>query len=204
MEYGMDAERAVPTELDLSGDGLHLRPWRESDANSLYAAMRESQESIGRWLSWCHPAYDLRDAMAWIVHCRNTWRLGEQYAFAVFAPDGQLLGSVDIKLHDRRIRCGNVGYWMRQSRQRLGVCPRALALLAGFGFGVLDLQRLEILAATGNLPSRRVAEKLGARFEGIARQRLVVHGQPSDAAVYALIPTDLGQSTDAQNAATSS
>lgn len=200
----MEAERAVPTELELPGDGLHLRPWRESDAHSLYAAMRESQESIGRWLSWCHPAYDLQDAMAWIAHCRNTWRRGEQYAFAVLAPDGQLLGSVDIKLHDRRIRCGNVGYWMRQSRQRLGVCPRALASLAGFGFGVLGLQRLEILAATGNLPSRRAAEKLGARFEGIARQRLVVHEQPCDAAVYALIPTDPGQPAEAQNAATSS
>jgi len=39
-----------------------------------------------------------------------------------------------------------------------------------------------------NRASRRVAEALGARFEGIARNRLVVHGRPTDAAVYALVP----------------
>lgn len=200
----MDTKQMASAEFELTGDGLYLRPWREGDAGALYAVIRESQESIGRWLSWCQPSYDLDDAMAWIAHCQNTWRLGEQYAFAVFDLSGQLLGSVDIKLHDRRIRCGNIGYWTRQSRQRLGVCPRAVALLAGFGFGVLDLQRLEILVATGNLPSRRAAEKLGAQFEGIARQRLAVHDLPCDAAVYALIPADLDQTAAEQSAAMSS
>lgn len=187
----MNTERVVPIELELTGDRLHLRPWQERDATALHDAMRESQESIGRWLSWCHPAYDLEEAMAWIAHCQATWRQGDQYAFAVFDPGNQLLGSVDIKLHDRRIRCGSVGYWMRQSKQRLGLCPRAVAPLVEFGFDVLGLQRLEILAATENRSSRRVAEKLGAQFEGIARQRLQVHDRPCDAAVYALIPDDL-------------
>jgi RimJ/RimL family protein N-acetyltransferase len=200
----MNTNRAITAELALTDGRLHLRPWREHDAAALHAALHESQESIGRWLQWCHPAYGLKDAMDWIAHCRDTWRQGDQYAFAVFDPDNQLLGSVDIKLHDRRIPCGNIGYWMRQSRQKLGLCPRAVALLAGFGFDALNLQRLEILAATENRPSRRVAEKLGAQFEGIARQRLRVHDRPSDAAVYALIPSDLAQPSAEHSRATSS
>jgi RimJ/RimL family protein N-acetyltransferase len=42
-----------------------------------------------------------------------------------------------------------------------------------------------------NVPSRRVAEKAGARFEAIARNRIVQHGKPYDAALYSLIPSDL-------------
>lgn len=200
----MDTKQMASAGFELTKDGLHLRPWRACDADAMYAAIHDSRESIGRWLPWCHPAYSLKDAEAWIAHCQNTWQLGEQYAFVAIDSCGQLFGSMDIKLHDRRIKCGNIGYWIRQSRQRLGVCPRAVALLAGFGFSVLDLQRLEILAAVENLPSRRVAEKVGARFEGIARQRLAVQGRPCDAAVYSLIPADLDQPTAAQKAAMSS
>jgi RimJ/RimL family protein N-acetyltransferase len=65
-------------------------------------------------------------------------------------------------------------------------------MVARFGFGRLGLIRIEIIALPDNRPSRRTAEKLGARFEAIARQRLWARGQACDAAVYALIPQDLG------------
>ena len=45
--------------------------------------------------------------------------------------------------------------------------------------------------ATGNVASRRVAERVGARFEGTARRRLVVNGNFHDAYVYSLITGDL-------------
>jgi RimJ/RimL family protein N-acetyltransferase len=42
-----------------------------------------------------------------------------------------------------------------------------------------------------NAASRRVAEKLGARLECIARNRLMGWGRPHDAAVYSLVPSDV-------------
>jgi RimJ/RimL family protein N-acetyltransferase len=45
-----------------------------------------------------------------------------------------------------------------------------------------------------NHASRRTAEKTGAHFEAIARQRLWANGMPHDAAVYGLTPADLLQS----------
>ena len=66
-----------------------------------------------------------------------------------------------------------------------------LALSARFGFDQLGLIRVEIVAETGNRASRRTAERAGARFEAIARHRLWIHGRPADAAVYALLPSDL-------------
>jgi len=181
---------SVPLTLQLAGAGFYLRPWREQDAPALADAVRESVANVGRWLPWCNATYDLQDAVQWIEYCRKTWQQGDQYAFAIFDEHDQLLGSVDLKSHDRRQPCANVGYWMRQSQQRCGTCTRAVVLLAAFGFEQLGLQRLEILAAKQNLPSRRVAEKSGAHFEGIARRRLQVHGQALDAAVYSLIPGD--------------
>ena len=48
-----------------------------------------------------------------------------------------------------------------------GIATAAVRLIARFGFEDLGLQRLELLVAADNLASRRVAEKVGARFEGV-------------------------------------
>ncbi|MGL5096173.1 MAG: GNAT family N-acetyltransferase, partial [Planctomycetia bacterium] len=58
---------------------------------------------------------------------------------------------------------------------------------AAWAFAETNLVRLEIVAAVDNHASRRVAEKAGAVFEGIARRRLLVHGASHDAAVYSLV-----------------
>lgn len=71
------------------------------------------------------------------------------------------------------------------------MAPAALLLLAGFGFDELKLNRIEIVIATNNQPSQRVAEKVGATREGILRKRLIVRDRIYDAFMYSLIPGDL-------------
>lgn len=60
-----------------------------------------------------------------------------------------------------------MGYWVRTSQTRRGIATAAVRLIARFGFEDLGLRRLELLIATDNFASRRVAEKVGARLEGI-------------------------------------
>jgi RimJ/RimL family protein N-acetyltransferase len=64
-------------------------------------------------------------------------------------------------------------------------------LLAKFAFGELKLSRIEIVTMLDNAASRRVAEKVGFQFEGVARNRLLFKGQPHDAALYSLVPSDI-------------
>lgn len=59
-----------------------------------------------------------------------------------------------------------------------------------FAFDHLALQRLEIVIAENNFASIRVAEKCGAILEGTLRNRLFLHGTPTDALLYSLIPSD--------------
>lgn len=188
----MDTNEPIPTLLELADRGLLLRSWRESDAPALVEAVQESLVTVGRWLPWCHAGYDLAVAHGWIEHCRQGWADGEHYAFPIFEQDtGTLLGGVGFNQRNRMHRNANLGYWIRQSRHGEGIAVRAAALVARFGFEQLGLIRIEIVALPDNLASRRTAEKLGARYEGIARQRLLVNGRSCDAAMYALIPDDL-------------
>ncbi|WP_223250761.1 GNAT family N-acetyltransferase [Rhodanobacter denitrificans] len=189
----MDTDGTLPAMLELTDGRLRLRPWQERDADALVEAARESVATVGRWLPWCHAGYGADDADAWVAHCRAGWHSGEIQAFAMFEADsGHLLGSIGLNQHNPLHRSANLGYWVRQSRQGKGLAAAAAALVARFGFEQLGLVRIEIVILPGNRASQHTAERVGARFEGVARQRLWMGGQAQDARVYGLIPTDLG------------
>lgn len=177
---------------ELVDEALRLRPWQPGDAEDLLDAARSSVAGVGRWLPWCHAGYDLDQARAWISHCQDGWSRGEHFAFPIFdLRTGELLGGCGLNQFNRQHRSANLGYWVRQSRHGEGIAARAATLVARHGFEQLGLIRIEIVTLPDNHASRRTAEKIGARFEAVARQRLWAEGRAKDAAVHALIPSDL-------------
>jgi RimJ/RimL family protein N-acetyltransferase len=186
-----DQDDPVPApELD---DGTwRLRAYRPGDAEALHAALHESMDSIGRWQGWCSPSYSLADARHWIARTRLAWRgVGDECALAITDRDDRLVGSIGLNHWQADYRMANLGYWVRQSRQGQGAAAAAVRLLARHALQIPELERIEIVAAADNLPSRRAAEKAGARLECIARRRLSLRGEPQDAAIYALVTGDL-------------
>ena len=173
-------------------DGLCIRPFRINDTEAFAAAVRESVATVGPWLPWCHAAYGAKEARAWIGQCAVRLNMGFSYDVGIFSEDfAALLGGVAINQIDHMHNTGNIGYWVREGVQRQGIATRAAHAMARYGFDTLRLTRLEIIAAEDNIASRAVAEKMGATFECIARNRLFVRGVPLDAAVYSLIPGDV-------------
>ncbi|MGM3190632.1 GNAT family N-acetyltransferase [Dickeya dadantii subsp. dieffenbachiae] len=171
---------------------LCLRPFVPSDAVALLGAIHESLETVGRWLPWCVSDYDLPMAQDWITCCEQQRHEGESFDLAIIdRTAGRLLGNIAINSINKAYRLGNVGYWIRQSAQGQGLIPEAVREIVPFGFGTLGLTRLEIVAAEENHASRRVAEKVGAHFEGLLRNRIIIRNQPVTAALYSLIPGDV-------------
>jgi len=177
-------------------DGVVLiRPLEQADRDALFASVRESIAEVSAWLPWCHPAYMPEESTAFIESTRQSWASEAQFNFGVFdAQTGDHLGGVSVNHIVRQNRLANVGYWVRTGATKRGVAVRAVRLAAQFAFEDLGLTRIEIAAIPENVASRRVAEKAGARFEVIARNRIVMHGQAYPAALYSLLPTDLAAS----------
>lgn len=119
------------------------------------------------------------------------WREGKYYGFGIFNQAGELIGICSLGQFHPYYRFANLGYWVHHAHRGKGVAGRAARLVARFGFEKLGLLRIEIVIAVNNHASRRVAEKIGAHFEGVLRNRLIVHDQVQDAAMYSLVPQDL-------------
>ena len=169
-----------------------MRPAISADAVAHFEAARESLVECGRWLSWCVPDMRLEDSESWVAKCREAWSTGEFYSFYIFERDGgKFVGNCGVNELDMVRLRGNLGYWIRTSRQGKGYATETAPAVARFGFEQLGLKRLEIVAAAGNVASQRVATKVGATREGLARNRLRIHYVQHDAHVYSLIPGDL-------------
>jgi len=173
-----------------------LRPFQMADARPMYQAARESLGQLRTWMTWCRPDYSLADAEAFVADCEAAWEKGAHYSFAIVEKDTDaMLGSIGLNQINLAHRCGNVGYWIRDSAVGRGVATTASRLVARFALQELGLSRLEFLIAAGNIASQRVAQKAGARFEGLLRNRLRLNGSFHDAALYALVAGDFSSLT---------
>lgn len=172
-----------------------IRPWQPEDAPALHAAVRASLTTLGQWLPWASDAYDQVAATDWIAYCTRMRDLDEAHHFGVFdAASGALLGGVALNHRIRAYRSAHMGYWVTDAGRGRGVAVEAARQAAAFGFGSLGLQRISILVQPDNLASLRVAIKLGAVCEGIARDAIVFEDAPCDAVVFSLLPGDLASS----------
>lgn len=173
------------------GTRVVLRRYRLDDEEGLFEAVRESIPELGAWMFWCHPGYSRGESRAWLEKREGEWELGSSYDFAmVDAESGRLLGGCGLNGVSRVHRMANLGYWVRTGATGRGIATGAARELARFGFEELGLSRIEVVVATGNTNSQRVAEKVGAVREGVLRNRLAVGNRLQDAVMFSLVPGD--------------
>jgi len=142
-------------------------------------------------MSWANDSYTKETAQNFITLTRTYWSNGSLYAFAITdVQTGGIVGGVSLShIHPVYHFC-NLGYWVRTSRHGEGIAARATQLAARFAFERVNLIRVEIVISVGNEPSRHVAEKVGAHYEGILLNRMVVGTHIYDAHMFSLLPSD--------------
>ena len=179
--------------LKLTDNIVTLRAFEFGEENELHTAVQESLPELSPWMSWANEAYSSEVAANFIAITRAQWSNGGMYAFAITDTEsGKILGGCSLShIHPVYHFC-NLGYWVRTSRHGEGIAARATKLIAQFAFEKVKLIRAEIVIAVGNEYSKRVAEKVGAHYEGILLNRMVVGKNVYDAHMYSLVPSDFG------------
>jgi RimJ/RimL family protein N-acetyltransferase len=179
----------APPKRPLSDGVVSLRPWREDDVAALVTAI-DGDPEITAWLELIPQPYTETEAMTWVAATRAMWRDGSASPFAVTA-SGDVVGGVGVNWIDREQAVGDVGYWLRRAERGNGYTTRAVRVVSRWAFEC-GCERLQLRADADNTASRRVAERVGFRHEGVQRSarynpRL---GRRMNFVVYSLLPTD--------------
>jgi len=79
-----------------------------------------------------------------------------------------------------------LGYWLVPAARGRGLGLAAARALSRWGFDVLGLSRIELAILPGNHASRRLAQRLGARHEGLRRAAREHDGRAWDMEIHSL------------------
>jgi len=170
--------------LPLRTERLVLRPLRETDTDALFAIF--SDVKVMRY--WSTPPWiDHEPARAMIASdlaqtTKDHLRLGIELA----SVEG-LIGTCTLFSIITTCRRAEVGYGLAASAWGKGYMNEALHSLLDYGFGELNLNRVEADIDPRNEASARTLERLGFSKEGYLRERWIVGDEVSDTVLYGLL-----------------
>ncbi|MCC6790248.1 MAG: GNAT family N-acetyltransferase [Thermomicrobiales bacterium] len=171
---------------------VSLRPVTVEDAEHIYAW--RSEPSIAHYQPLRPISLDEVRAM---VTARSQNRMAPDafgdFQWIILSGD-QPAGWISLKIaaEDRAHAKGSIGYALGEAFRGRGIGRAAVGALLPIAYGAdgFNLERLEAVAAVGNIASRRVLEGNGFRFEGIQRGLLIIRGERIDHAMYGQLRSD--------------
>lgn len=176
---------------------MALRPIKLRDQHAWREVNQRNRDWLRRWEATVPPPPPghfppRRPTFRQMVrHLRAEAHAGRMLPFVV-EYQGHMVGQLTVAGIAWGSMCsGHIGYWVDQRVAGRGVMPTAVALAADHCFRAVGLHRIEVCVRPENLPSRRVAEKLGFREEGLRPRYLHIDGAWRDHLVFALTVEEL-------------
>lgn len=167
-------------------DDTLLKTLAVADAPELFALTDANRDYLRRWLPWPDAVTQEADTRAYLETVIRQRGAGLGPVFGI-VHRGALAGIVGFHPIDRYNGVGEIGYWLGEAYQHRGIMTACCRFLVRYGFETLALHRIQIPAATGNLPSRAIPERLGFKLEGVLRERENLGGTHVDHAMYSML-----------------
>ncbi len=170
-------------------DTTALRLLRAEDAPELFAVTDTNRKHLRAWLPWVDAVLAEVDSATFIEATVAQREAGRGPTFTILR-DGAIVGIAGFRPIDGVNRVGEIGYWLTAAAQGGGTMTECCRLLVRYAFLTLDLNRVEIAAATGNQRSRAIPERLGFKLEGVLREREDLYGTFVDHAIYSQLRSE--------------
>lgn len=169
----------------IRGGGIVLRTVREEDLDFLYDAINDV-EIRGPWVQirmTSQPGYRKR------FQETGFFSQDEGQLVIVDAEDtSRIYGSIGWFRTAFYSDSLEIGYQILDVAQRgRGIATTALRLVCGYLFADRNVHRIQLGVVVGNEASRRVAEKVGFRSEGILRGFAFLRGAHHDMEIFSLL-----------------
>lgn len=171
----------------LRGAKILLRTVREADLDILLELMSDVQNR-GDY----YPIYLTSEAaFKKEFHETGFWKDGEG-KLLICDLEGRIVGLMFVDREPSYFNGLELGYILYDEKSRgKGYVTEAVNLLIRHLFSTRTINRIQILVLPANIASKRVAEKCGFKFEGIARGAFFHNGKNMDVEMYSILRDDV-------------
>lgn len=177
--------------LDLVTDRLLLR--RPAEADEAQIAHLCQDEAIAEFTTVPNP-YTREDAETFVrTVIPEGWAAGSTCTWGIRSRDSTDVVIGMIGLDDIHDGSAELGFWLGSEYRGRQIMVEAANRVLDFAFDAaegLGLRRVAWNALSTNGPSARVAQKIGMRWEGLARSEVVHRGLARDVSHAALLSSD--------------
>jgi ribosomal-protein-serine acetyltransferase len=160
-----------------------LRQIALSDAEELFAVCDANRTHLRQWLPWLDRTHSPADTRTFIEGALRQDQNNQGFQALIIA-DGQIAGLIGYHRIDWSNHCTSLGYWLARSYQGRGLITASAQALCDHAFAALNLNRVAIACATGNVRSRAVPERLGFVHEGRLRDAEWLYDHYVDHEIY--------------------
>ncbi len=186
----------LPAATRLEFGAVAVRGIRQRDAKVLERELLENRDWLQRWeatLPGTIPSSRF-DTKSSIRGLNDSARDGTGLPFAIEV-DGEFAGQLNVSgITGGALSSATLGYWVSKRFAGREATPTAVALVTDYCFFTLGLHRMEICIRPENVPSLRVVEKLGFRYEGLRLRYIHIDGDWRDHLCFALVREELPES----------
>jgi len=171
-------------------DDLELRQIERSDVKDIFRTIDTQREYLGKWLPFVEFTKEEADSEAFVDSVISVPAEKAEYIFTV-RKCNEFAGLIGFKDTDRQNKKTEIGYWLSEGFQKQGIVTKAVEKLCEYAFNELDINRVQIKCAVGNVPSKNVPKRLGFKLEGIERQGELLSGNNfTDLEIYSKLKND--------------
>lgn len=150
---------------------LLLRSWRSEDVGDLTEGLNNI--NVSKWLAGVPYPYTENHASYFIEYAKGRDEGSNIFLAIVLKETGKVIGGTDISIISRKDGIGGGGIWLNEEYHGNGYGTEAFGAKIKYAFDVLGLRRMENGYFPGNKGSWKMQEKLGYRYEGLRRKRLL-------------------------------
>lgn len=172
---------------------IKMRLMEERDAPAMFAASERNREHLRPWMPWIEVTNCVEDTLTFVKSALVERERGNGYQYVIMEGEN-VIGTLGHHHYNARDHEIYIGYWLDAEYQGRGIMTRACRALIDLTFEHMPIHRMVIQANVENLASRKVAERLGFTFEGVAREAELVNGAYRDLAIYSLLDREWNKS----------
>ncbi|PYE85002.1 GNAT family N-acetyltransferase [Pseudoroseicyclus aestuarii] len=186
-------------KVRLETERLTLRPPEHGDWLAWADLRRDSASFLQPWEPTWAPDHLSRRAFTNRVYwAQRSIQQGTAVPLLLIRrADDVLLGAITLdNIRRGPAQSGTTGYWTGQPFVRQGYMREAIQALVHYAFTVHDLSRIEAGCLPENLPSRRLLESCGYKYEGVAQSYLQIAGRWRNHVLYSNLRSDRRGRTD--------
>ena len=148
---------------------LRMKEFNIDLALQMHHNIQASIAELNPYLEWSYKINTLEDVMEYLISLKSQTSIEDLISYGIFLRDCYI-GQITLKCKDVMSKKYELTYWISTNHAGQGYLTESAMALEKVAFKDYKVNKIEIIADTGNIASNKVIQKLEYTLEGVLRE----------------------------------